>query len=195
MNSKMLANQLNKVKNFSESSSKSQNHDIDSNSATEFLNCILNEEQNFNNKVILVLNSDSGILHVAAHICKASFLISMISELPNTTLKHNLLSFNVNCDLILSSIPVFNKKYVDIAIIGPNLEKSKLTDLVLIKKASEMARTVYCAFQEKHMKKFSENFNNFSTIGKIYIKMPGSSGYHQQNAELIEHSIIKIVNF
>ncbi|ELA41420.1 uncharacterized protein VICG_01525 [Vittaforma corneae ATCC 50505] len=191
---KCLANQLNKVKNFSEHTSKTKSHDINPSIATEVLNCILKEEDTIENKHILVLNSEAGILHVGLNLCHPVFLTSIVSDTPNENIKQNVTEFNVSCDFIVSNTQVFKKNALDIAVVGPILEKSKCSSLSLIKMATQTAKITYCVFQTEHMKKLVENFPNYTVIGTVNIKMPGSSNYYKQNIGHVEHTIFKLKN-
>jgi hypothetical protein len=191
---KWLSNQLNKVKNFSGRTSKSQTHDIDSNTATEFIRCILNEEASLDDKSLLVANTDSGILYVGLSLCNPSIITSIIrsQNVINETLRDNLSNFDVSCDFLVASYPAFDKHILDIGIVGPNLDKSKTSDITEIIKISECVQTVYCMYPSNHFHKLNEKLPNATKIGAIKIKMPGSSDYYNQNIDGVEHLILKI---
>lgn len=192
MNRKHILTQLNKVKNFSEKFGKLKECDIDAQTTMELLDAILSEENSMEGKTILVLNSDSGILHVGVGLCSPGLVASVVTGPHNEILTENLASFGIHCDFVLSKGAMFRKSVFDVAIVGPVFEKGVATDLTTAKMAVEAAKTVYCVFQTENTMKFLENLKNATVVGNLNIKIPRSSNYYQQNVSSFGYSIFRV---
>lgn len=182
---KTVVNQLNKVK-------LSNTNDIEAESASEFILSVLNNEESLNDKSIVVLNSESGILHVGISLLQPREMCSVIQSSLSDTLKANICTFNVCCDFILSRSCPFKHQSMDVAVIGPMTDKSKYTDLSYVEISTKMAKTVYCMFKSEHKQVLLNKFTNASILGVMKIKNLISSKCDKKNEIYTEYTIFKV---
>lgn len=172
---KTIANQLNKVKNFSDSASKSQSHDIDANVATEFLDLIYKEEHSFERKHVVVFNTESGILSVGLSLLSPTALVSVASTLPNQLFLDNIKTHNIHTDLVISRKMPFQEAIFDFAVVGPSLQKAQHSSLETIKNGMQIAKKVYCLFKGEHKGLLIDKYKNLQVLGNVQLRLPGSS--------------------
>lgn len=189
---KIIANQLNKVKNFSDSSSKSQNYDIDAKTAAYFLEKIIDAESNIGKKTVALFNTDSGILAIGVELLSPMASVLILQTLPNELLLSNIRQHGIPTDIIMAESLPFREKVFDFAVVGPAFEKGRQTDLLEIKKGIKLAKNTYCLFKKEHKPLLFENYPNCELLGSVDVKMPGSSHYHKQNDPIAEYLIVKI---
>lgn len=188
-----ILNQLNKVKNFSEASSKSRSHDIDPTAAKELIEIIfISEKQDLSNKSILVSNSESAILHIGLFLLNPGYVLTKLNKNEDEVALSNLRSFDMATDVLRSSIfPIIENSF-DIAVLGPELDKENATSTLLVENAVKLARKVYFCIKNTHKKVIYDRFPQAECISEIKVQMPGSSKYHKQNSEPEEFGVFKI---
>ncbi|KAM0680836.1 hypothetical protein GINT2_001110 [Glugoides intestinalis] len=189
---KTIANQLNKVKNFSDSTSKNQSHDIDANVAAQFLEAIYNEENSFEGKHVVIFNTESGILNIGLSLFSPAAIVSLTSTLPNELFTNNMGIHNVQTDIIVSQKALFKEFIFDIAVIGPSLQKAQQSSLETIKTGKQISKKVYCLFKAEHKGLLIDKYKSCQALRSVQLKLPGSSNYHKQNADFSEYIIFKI---
>lgn len=182
---KTIVNQLNKVK-------LSDTSDIEAQSVYEFLTALLENERSIENKSVVILNSESGILHVGISLLFPKMICSIVQLPLNATQKANISTFNVSCDFILSKSCPFKSQSMDLAILGPLTDKSNCTDLSYIETSTKFAKTTYCLFKSEHKKLFLNKFPDASDLGTLSIRNPESSKYQKQNGRYTEYIIFKV---
>lgn len=182
---KTIVNQLNKVKPLN-------TQDLEAESTGKFLDFVLEQERTFENKSVAVFNSESGILHIGANLLSPRIICSILDSSQNEAIKSNLSSFNVICDFIQTKTSPFTDKSIDVAILGPALDKLKQTDLSCVECAFKFAKKVYCLFKAEHKQVLLNKFINSLSIGSVQVRMPGSSNYHKQNNSHSEYIVFKV---
>lgn len=188
-----IENQLNKIKNNSKVSSKK--YEIDAKAVREFLE-IVTDNQNtfFEDYTVAVLASQNGILTCGVGILDPKYLIALNSELFSECFQENLSILRIHCDLIQTSELKFKCSLIDIALIGPQFDKAKKTDLREIIFASNLAKTVFCCFEADHSEILMKKIPTASLIGKIQINIPLSLNYNRSDRDTRVFNVFKIEN-
>lgn len=188
-----IENQLNKVKTNLKSSSKVI--DITPKTTREIIESVLEVEQlDLECSSVAVIGSKSGMLLFGIGLLSPQYLVAINAESMEETIEYNLSSLQIACDLIESNISPLISNCIDMAIVGPQLDKSKITNLSDINLAVKLAKKVYCCFRTEHINVLLDKYPKASIINKILINVPLSANYQKDALNIKEFIIFKISN-
>jgi hypothetical protein len=186
-----VENQLNKAKNNSKSTSKTL--EIGPKAVRELLEIINAEiKSSYSDLAIATFNSPNGRLTCGVGLMLPKYLISVVEEANSECLRENLSIFQIPCDLIQTTELNLKCDCIDVAVVGPQLDKQKKTDLTKICNALELAKIVFCCFEADQASVLLKRFPNASTIGTIQIDMPLSLHYERGNQNIKTFTVFKL---
>ena len=186
-----IENQLNKAKTSFKSSAKAC--EIDPKTVREMLEIALKFENiPFAEISSVVLGSQNGILLCGIGLFEPKNLIYIATSEIEACVLQNLNMFKIQCDTIQAKSTPFIPKCIDIAFVGPQLDKLKKTSLFEINIAYELANKVICCFESEHSDILLKAYSNAITLGKLLINIPLSLNYQSSNQQQKAFTVFQI---